>query len=206
MRRFLRIQVVGIQAVAALAIMATAAVAQVPWDRAADARTTALTDTDRPQVTLVERVRLAAVVTAVDRPSRTVTLRHEDGELEEVTVSPDVRNFDQIVVGNKVRAEYNQSTSIFARPPQSGTSSTEGNSINRAAPGKKPGGTAVVSQEAVGTVEDIDQNRRVVTVRGPQGSTHKVLVAPDVQGLENIQRGDEVVVRHTAALAIVVEK
>ena len=202
MRRILPIQVMS-----ALAIVAAAAAAQTPWNRAAaDARTTALTDTDRPQVTLVERVRLAAVVTAIDKPSRTVTLRHEDGGLEEVTAGPDVRNFDQIAVGDTVRAEYNQSTSIFARPPQSGASSAEGNSISRAAPGEKPGGTAAVSQEAVGTVEDIDQDRRVVTVRGPQGRPYKVLVAPDVQGLENVQRGDEVVVRHTAALAIVVEK
>ncbi|OYD80431.1 hypothetical protein [Azospirillum brasilense] len=196
-----------IQVTAALTLVATAATAQVPWDRApADARTTALTDTDRPQVTLVESVRLTAVVTAVDKPSRTVTLRHADGGLEEVTAGPDVRNFDQIAVGDTVRAEYNQSTSIFARPPQSGASSAEGQSISRAAPGEKPGGTAAVSQEATGTVEDIDQDRRVVTVRGPQGRTQKVLVAPDVQGLENVRQGDEVVIRHTAALTIVVEK
>ncbi|MCW2243123.1 hypothetical protein [Azospirillum canadense] len=199
-------RIVPIQVVAVVAIVATTAAAQAPWNRAAaDARTTTLTDTDRPQVTLTESVRLTAVVIGIDKPSRTVTLRHEDGGLEEVTAGPEVRNFDQIAVGDTVRAEYSQSTSIFARPPQSGASSAEGSSISRAAPGEKPGGTAAVSQEATGTVEDIDQNRRIVTVRGPQGRPHKIMVAPDVQGLENVQRGDEVVLRHTAALAIVVE-
>ena len=187
----------------ALAVLAASAGAQTPGN--GNSRTS-LTDTDRPQVTLVESVRLNAVVTAIDKPTRTVTLRHADGDEESVAVGPEARNFDQIAVGDRVHAEFDRLTNIFARPPLAGASMSEGSSITRAAPGEKPGGTTVTTTEAIAVIEGIDPARRSVTMRGPQGRTRTIQVAPDVPGLENVRIGDEVVIRHTEAIAIAVMK
>ncbi|HYG85706.1 MAG TPA: hypothetical protein VD978_05570 [Azospirillum sp.] len=186
---------------AALAIATTAAAAQTNWSGAVGPATS---DADRPRVVLVENVRLNATVTAMDKDSRTVTLRYPDGIEETVKAGPEVRNFDQIRVGDTVLAEYARQTNIFARPPLSGTSATARSSFNRAQPGEMPRGTAVQTTEITAVIEDIDQAARRVTLRGPQGRARTIQVSPDVQGLENVHKGDEVVIRQTEAISLAV--
>jgi hypothetical protein len=55
-------------------------------------------------------------------------------------------------------------------------------------------------------VEDVDYNQRKVTVRGPRGGVRTVDVSDDVKNLENVKKGDEVVIQHTEAVLIALEK
>lgn len=203
MRRILRALPLAALAVP-LAVLASAGAQTVRAD--AEAGRSVLTDADQPRITVVESVRLTAVVDAVDKPTRTVTLRYADGGSEEIVAGPEVRNFDQIAVGDTVYTELHRLTNIYARPPLSGASVSQGSSITRAPLGEKPAGTAVVTTEVAAVVEEVDQDRRTIALRGPQGRTRTVQVAPDVRGLETIKAGDEVVVRQTEALAISVVK
>jgi hypothetical protein len=56
-------------------------------------------------------------------------------------------------------------------------------------------------------VEDIDYKSRTVTLRGPQQKTATVKVSKDVKRFDEVKKGkgDEVVIRHTEAIAIDVE-
>jgi hypothetical protein len=163
---------------------------------------------DRPQVSLVENVRLNAKVMGIDKTARTVILRYPNGEEEAVTAGPEVRNFDQINVGDTVLAEYSQLTNIFARPAMSGSSATptatQSTASDRARVGEMPRASSVQTTELVAVVEKIDPATRNVTLRGPQGRTRTVQVSPDVQGLEKVKAGDEVVVRRTEAIGLAV--
>lgn len=163
---------------------------------------------DKPQVSLVENVRLNATVMGIDKAARTVMLRYPNGEEEAVTAGPEVRNFDQIKVGDTVLAEYSQLTNIFARPAMSGSSgtptATQRIASDRARVGEMPRASSVQTTEIVAVVEQIDPTTRNVTLRGPQGRTRTVQVSPDVQGLEKVKAGDEVVVRRTEAIGLAV--
>ncbi len=163
---------------------------------------------DRPQVSLVENVRLNAKVTGIDKATRAVMLRYPNGEEEAVTAGPEVRNFDQIKVGDTVLAEYSELTNIFARPAMSGNSATptatQRIASDRARVGEMPRASSVQTTEIVAVVEQIDPITRNVTLRGPQGRTRTVQVSPDVQGLEKVKSGDEVVVRRTEAIGLAV--
>jgi hypothetical protein len=55
-------------------------------------------------------------------------------------------------------------------------------------------------------VETIDYAKRSVTLRGPQGNRRVVKVDDSVQRLNDVKPGDEVVVRHTEAVAIAISK
>jgi len=55
-------------------------------------------------------------------------------------------------------------------------------------------------------VEAIDLQKRTVTLRGLQGNAVTLKVDEQVKKLDQVQAGDEVVVRHTEAVAITVQK
>jgi hypothetical protein len=74
--------------------------------------------------------------------------------------------------------------------------------VQVAAPGERPGLAAVDTIEARAHVENIDYKNRTVTLRGPQQKTATLKVSKDVKRFGEVKKGDEIVVRHTEALAI----
>jgi hypothetical protein len=54
-------------------------------------------------------------------------------------------------------------------------------------------------------VEDIDYKNRTVTLRVPQQKTVTLKVDKDVKRFNEVKKGDEIVVKHTEALAISVQ-
>ncbi len=56
------------------------------------------------------------------------------------------------------------------------------------------------------TVDKIDQKSRVVTLRGPDGSTETIRVGEEARNLAQVKRGDEVVVTYYKSVAFQVLK
>ena len=110
-------------------LVATSAGAQAP-------------DPAKPGVIEAEVVKLQATVTAVDPADRAVTLRGEDGREVEVALSDQVKNFDQIKVGDTVTATLYEATAIFVRKAEGEPAAAEAGVVQVARPGDKPGGTA----------------------------------------------------------------
>jgi hypothetical protein len=180
------------------------------------AQTSAQTGNEaKPAVVVANVSTLNAKVTGVDKAQRLVTLRTDDGREQTIKCGPEVRNFDQIEVGDNVMAEFHEATAIFARKPEAAAGATGAESRSgpksygtaELAPlGAKPGGLITNVTEVTATVEDIDYAKRQVKVLGPSGQPRVVTVGNDVQNLENVKKGDEVVLRYTEALAISVTK
>jgi hypothetical protein len=145
-----------------------------------------------------------ATVIAINRPEREVVLRSKDGTTMGYVVDDRVRNFDQIEVGDVVTAQYYNAVAIAVQPSTGEPTAGETNSMQRAPLGEKPGATTTRVQELTARVEDIDYDSRLVTLRGPSGQIRKVRVGPEVKNLEAVKKGDQVLVRHTEAVAIAV--
>ena len=145
-----------------------------------------------------------ATVLAVNRPERMVVLRGEDGGTLGLILDERVRNFDQIQVGDVVTAQYQEATAIFVRPATGAPTADSTGTLQRAPLGERPSAVATRTNEITATVESIDYPSRIVTVRGPRGNTRTFKVGPEVKNLDGVRKGDEVVVRHTEAVAVAV--
>jgi Cu/Ag efflux protein CusF len=145
-----------------------------------------------------------ATVKAIDAQGRTVTLETPDGNTAVVRCGPDVVNFDQIAVGDRVRATVIGQLVVGVAKPGAAAEGQE-RAIARAPKGAKPGVmiTDTVSRSA--RIESIDATARTVTVLGADGKPWKHKVSPHVD-LAGIKSGDDVVVKVTRGLALVVEK
>jgi hypothetical protein len=151
---------------------------------------------------VVEAVTVKAKVDAVDKDKRRFTLTGPRGNTATVKAGPEVRNFDQIKVGDTLTVRYLESVALFVRRSDQPPAATEIGAVEVAPKGQKPAGTVVSTVEATGTVEAADLAKRTVTLKGPEGKTRTFNVDPSVKRLAELKKGDQVVARHTEALAL----
>jgi hypothetical protein len=153
-----------------------------------------------------QAVTLTAVVEAINHETREVTLRGPEGNTVSFVASEEARNLGQVSVGDIVMAEYEQSMSIevFAgdgTEPSAGGLTVEG----RSEKGAMPGLAAIDALVVTATVEEINLEANTFKLKGPKGEI-KEYTARDPENLKKAAVGDLVVITHTEAIAISVEK
>ena len=146
---------------------------------------------------------MTATVVGVDAAKRTVSLKRANGHVSTIEVGEEVKNFDQIKIGDTVHAKYTMALALELKkgavtkgPP------TEEAAITPApAAGAKPGGAVGRKVTAMAEVTAVDAPNHVVTLRGPRGNEIDLEVQ-DPEQLKNVQKGDHVQVTYLEALAI----
>ena len=153
---------------------------------------------------IVNTVDVSARVTAIDKVNRKVTLLKQDGKKSIVKAGPEVINFDQIKVGDLVKATVTEALAIFLE--EEGMPAGEGAAgmVALAPKGARPGGLVAQVNQVTGTVTAIDQANRTATLRFEDGSSQTFSVRDDID-LSQRKVGDRVVFRVTEMIAISVE-
>jgi hypothetical protein len=174
---------------------------------AARAQTTTADVTTAPgKLGMSETVKMTATVVLIDMGSRDLVLIDSQGKMHKINVSDQVRNLDQVKVGDKVTTEYTEAISVRLKkrgtadlPPASAEEA-----IVRSPKGMKPGGAVGRKVTAFATVVAVNPKKQFVTLRGPLGNDYDVQVL-DPALLKTVNKGDEVEVVYTEALAISVQ-
>jgi Cu/Ag efflux protein CusF len=148
-----------------------------------------------------EVVTVTAAVTAVDKASRTVTLKGPQGNTFRVVAGPEVRNFDQIKVGDELIVTHVEALTLELKKGGSGIRErVESETGGRAAAGDKPGAAAVRRVTVVADVVAVNARAQTVTLRGPQHTVD--LRVKDPAQLAAIKVGDQVEATYTEGIAI----
>ena len=153
----------------------------------------------------VRTVEISAQVVAIDKATRTVTLKGRKGEAVDVVASDEVRNFDQIKLGDFVVARYAQALSLELKKTKGDSSAvTLREGAGKAQPGERPAVAGARQVTALADVVVVDPKASTITLRGPRGN----IVTLDVQNPDQfkvVKQGDQVEVTYTEALALSVE-
>jgi hypothetical protein len=144
-------------------------------------------------------------VTAVDSAKRTVTLTNDAGETNTYQLGKNVRNFDQIRVGDQVKATLLESVAVAVSKSSASPDAGARGVVAVAPKGAMPGVIMAKTRQINAKIVSVDTTARTVTVEGPMGGKPTIKVGPKVN-LDQLQNGDEVTLRVTDALAIRVEK
>jgi hypothetical protein len=153
----------------------------------------------------VRTVKLTAQVVALDKASRTVSLKGPHGNVVDVVAGDDVKNFDQIKVGDLVVVNFLQSLSLELQKAKGGAGGiSEQSAMVTAKPGERPAAAAGRQVTAIAKVTAVNKKAKTITLKGPRGNS----VTLDVQNPDQfkvVKVGDEVLVTYTEAVAISVE-
>lgn len=156
-------------------------------------------------VTAASHVTLQGKITALDKASRAVTVTGRDGASLEFVASPEVRNFDQLRVGDQVSLDYEEAVALELQPAGSspvGVTAAQGGTVARA--GDRPGGALSRTVSVVTEVAAVDPVRHTIALRGPRGNTQIIAVQrEDLRAkLPSVKRGDLLRISYTEAVAV----
>jgi len=172
---------------------------------AQQAPTSATITSNKPgQVVMADTVKASAMITAIDKATRTLTLKGAKGESFDVVAGAEVKNFDQIKVGDEVKVAYVQALSMEVRKPGAASGVKDSTAAVRAKPGEKPAGMVGRQVTIMADVIDVNPTAKTITLKGPKGK----VVELDVKNPDHfkvVKKGDQVEVVYTEALAISVE-
>jgi hypothetical protein len=173
---------------------------------AASAACASTQEAAKPGVIAVDVIEFTSTVEAIDYQKRTIVLKGPDGRGRTFVASKEVRNLDQIKPGDLVKGEFVEETALFVRKASDPPEATEMSSVSLAPKGKKPGVVFVDTAQVTANVEAVNYQQRTITLRGPQGNVTTYKVGDAVKRFNEVKTGDQVVLRVTDALAILVEK
>lgn len=146
---------------------------------------------DLPAAAMAETIKGVSYVEKIDPQTREVTLKREDGSLVTIVAGEEVRNFDQIRVGDIVEVEITEALALALEPAFTQVRERRDEySGYRAKLGDKPAAKTTHTVDITASVEAIDAKAREITVKGAKQTV--VLKVGDNVDLSQIKKGDNV--------------
>jgi hypothetical protein len=149
-------------------------------------------------------VEVRARVVELDTAGRTATLRGARGQLVTVAIPAEVKNADQIRVGDDLLIRYVRAVAARLEPVSNGgiRERIESGGAVAAPAGAAPGLAGARTVEVLATVKALDRNARTATLQGVHRTVR--ISVPEGIDMSKVKIGDEVraVISEAVVLAI----
>lgn len=163
-----------------------------------------VTSNEPGKVAMAGLVKASALVTGIDKATRTVTLKGPKGKSFDVVCGDEVKNFDQIKLGDEVVIQYVQALTLEVKKGSGLRERVESTDAARAAPGEKPAGAVGRQVSILADVIEVSPKKKTITVKGPKGNIVELAVQnPD--HFKVVKKGDQIQADYVEAVAISVE-
>lgn len=188
----------------ALALIATAFAAATHAQKP-DATGGAVAASEPGKAAIVRAAQVSAQVVGIDKATRTLTLKGPKGNAVDLVASDEVRNFDQIKLGDFVVARYAQALSLELRKTRVAAGDAKlREEAAKAKPGERPAVAGARQVTVLADVVAVDPKASTITLKGPRGN-EVVLNVQNPDQFKVVKKGDQVEVTYTEALALSVE-
>lgn len=146
----------------------------------------------------------SALVTGIDKAARTVTLKRANGRTFDAVCGDDVKNFDQIRLGDQVVIRYVQALSLEVRKNTGLRERVEGSDSVKAAACEIPAHAVGRTVTILADVIEVSPKKKTITVEAPKGNIVELAVEnPD--HFKVVKKGDQIQADYVEAVAISVE-
>ena len=164
----------------------------------------AVVDRQPGRVGVAQAVDVTATISGIDAAKREITLKGPDGKDVTMVAGPEVKNFSQLKVGDKVDIQYVEALVLELKKGGGlPVARTEKENMVTAKPGETPGAKGARKVTVVGDVINLDPATQTVTLKGPQRTAD--LKVRDKKQFDLISKGDQIEATYTEALAVAVK-
>ena len=146
---------------------------------------------------------VTATVQAIEKSSRQVTLKNDDGNYEVLTVPASVKRFDSLKVGDKVKANYYENVVVRLKAPGEKDVDTATGAVTPGS-GTSPSGTVAAQRAITATITAVDLKVPSITFTGPNGWSYSSHVE-DKAALAKVKVGDKVDITWTTAALVSID-
>jgi len=150
--------------------------------------------------------KFSGTVETVDTASRRLTIKNEYGLIDTINVPPEVKQFDEVSVGDVIEVEVQEGVLFEYQPAGSAATPSQAMVAQaRAATDQPPVGAGGATIQTTVTVTAIDPQNRVVHVRDLDGNVYEVRASPTLK-IEKLSVGDRLLATYVATAAISLNK
>ena len=154
----------------------------------------------QPATQEIAMLTMEATVESIDREARKVTLKNKEGESKTLTLDEDAGRLDAVDVGDLLTIKYVAAVTIQVLGPDDVQVVAESEAIiAQTKPGEKPAALAATETSIVVTIENIDLENDLVTIKGEDGELETV-TPRDPENLKKVKVGDKVKITYTEAI------
>jgi Cu/Ag efflux protein CusF len=183
MKTIMRGQTQALAAVAAIILISTAPEA-------------AFAQNAKAEIGTVESMTGAVTIKSIDPATRRLVVLNDAGEAISMTAPDEIRNFDQLRVGDKITATYTLKTEFVLSAPNAPLPpDTQTVVAARAGKGERPSGAVANQIVVTGAVVGIDAANHRLKIVSPQGGeVHdvKVTSADGLKAFDKVKVGDKI--------------
>ena len=150
-----------------------------------------------------QTVTVTGTVETIDKSRRAVNIKTADGKFVALDVPASAKRFDELKVGDKVKATYNNNVNVRLKPAGEAAVDTAdaGSTMGKEA---RPGGAASMVRTMTATISEIDKANSSMTFVGPnQWKYSRRIVDPKV--FDQVKVGDRVDITWSTELVLAVE-
>lgn len=147
-------------------------------------------------------VEVSAKIVAIDPVTRLVSMQGPGGPMS-VVAGPEVRNFDQIQVGDKMVVKYHQAIAAKITKSKATPTTQETHAEIEAPLGSKPANEVITQISTTVIIESVDTSFDTVTFKLPDGTT-RITAVETPEGkkfIRTLRRGDKVDVTYSDSVA-----
>jgi hypothetical protein len=163
---------------------------------------------DQVSVSRSESVTGKVTIKSIDAATRHVVVTDSGGESFSLKAPPEVRNFDQLKVGDTISATYTlEAEFVLSQPNTPLPPDTETTITARAAKGELPAAAAANHIVVTGAVVGIDMAKHTLKLVSPQGGEVHTVVVTSADGRKAMSKtkvGDKITAYVTESLMIAV--
>lgn len=152
-------------------------------------------------VAKTDTISAVATIQAIDAAKRLVTIKDEDGVEDTIYVDPELKRFNELKVGDKIKVEYRESIVMQLRKPGDPVKAASDKTSLTAGTGKTPGGTLAREATTTVTVVSVDEAAASLTVKTAEGRTITRKVE-DRKNLTRVKAGDRIDITLTQAAMV----
>ncbi len=154
---------------------------------------------------IVNTVEATVQIAAIDHTNRNMTLVMPDGKKVDIKAGADVRNFDQLQVGDLLKFTLTEEIVAYLDKDGEPIPDESTRKVTLAPKGARPGGMIAETTKVTATIMAINSCGHAATLQFADGSSKTFPVRPDID-LGRYTVGEEVVFLITKMLAIKAEK
>jgi hypothetical protein len=183
----------------AAAVFAATTPAQQPVSKAG-----ATLESSPGKATATETIHATVQVVSVDKATRTLTLKPQDGAPFDVVAGDEVKSFDQIKANDVIVVTYKQAITLELAKSGGAPGDVSASQKVVRNPGERPSGGISREVKATAEVIALDPKASTITLKGPSGKQ----VTLDVRNPDQfkvVKVGDRIDVTYTEAVALNLE-
>jgi hypothetical protein len=157
----------------------------------------------KPAVIETKTMSIIATVTAIDQKKRIISLAGKDGASQEIELAESVKNLDQIKVGDEVALNVVESVAVYVEKDAGKKLRRKSyENVNVSLPDKKTMQIRVKVEEMTASVESIDLENRLITLKYPNGAKQTYFVPRTTKNLDKLKTSDQILFRYTKSKGV----